>query len=101
MLYSYDFIFISYDFNYNGGMKKEVMCITATEFKNNLGKYLELGEKQEILIMKNGRVRTRLVPATIDVEKTLDELQGILKGADFDLDDAKTEYFNKKYGYNF
>ncbi len=77
------------------------MCITATEFKKNLGKYLELGEHQEILIMKNGRVRTRLVPASIDVDKILDELQGCCEGADFSLDNAKTEYFNKKYGYHF
>ena len=81
-------------------MKNTVMCITATEFKKNLGKYLELGETQEILIMKNGRVRTRLVPVSIDVKEALDSLCGILP-ADADLDKAKLEYFEKKYGYRF
>ena len=32
------------------------MTITATEFKKNLGKYLELVSKEEICITKNGNV---------------------------------------------
>lgn len=82
-------------------MKKKVMCITATEFKSNLGKYLELGETTEILIMKNGRVRTRLVPAKIDVDKILDELSGCCKESNGTLEDAKDEYFKNKYGCTF
>ena len=30
------------------------MIITATELKNNLGKYLEMAESQDIFITKNG-----------------------------------------------
>ena len=80
-------------------MKNKIMCITVTEFKSNLGKYLELGETTEILIMKNGRVKTRLVPASIDVDRVLDEIAGCVKGDGSSLEDAKADYFNKKYGY--
>ena len=31
------------------------MTITATEFKNNLGKYLDLASTEEIFISKNGK----------------------------------------------
>ena len=35
--------------------KDKPMTITATEFKKNLGKYLELASKEDILITKNGK----------------------------------------------
>ena len=31
------------------------MIVTATEFKQNLGKYLEMAMKQDIFITKNGK----------------------------------------------
>lgn len=36
------------------------MAITATELKGNLGKYLELAEKEDIFITKNGKVIAKL-----------------------------------------
>ena len=36
------------------------MSITATEFKENLGKYLEMATKEDIYISKNGKVIARL-----------------------------------------
>ncbi len=36
------------------------MSITATELKNNLGKYLLLSAKEDIYITKNGRVVAKL-----------------------------------------
>lgn len=39
------------------------MCtITSTEFKNNFGKYVELGQKEEISVIKRGQVIFRIVP---------------------------------------
>lgn len=37
-----------------------IMIVTATEFKTNLGKYLEMAMKQDIFITKNGRNIARL-----------------------------------------
>lgn len=36
------------------------MSITATELKNNLGKYLLLSAKEDVFITKNGKVVAKL-----------------------------------------
>ena len=36
--------------------------ITTTEFKNNFGKYIELGQKEEIKVVKRGQVIFTIVP---------------------------------------
>ena len=36
------------------------MLITATELKNNLGKYLLLAETEDIFITRNGKVVAKL-----------------------------------------
>lgn len=36
------------------------MSVTATELKNNLGKYLILSATEDVLITKNGRVVAKL-----------------------------------------
>lgn len=39
------------------------MCtITTTEFKNNFGKYIELGQREEIKVVKRGQVIFTIVP---------------------------------------
>lgn len=39
------------------------MCtISSTEFKNNFGKYIELSEREEIIITKRGRIICRMIP---------------------------------------
>lgn len=42
------------------------MIVTATEFKTNLGKYLEMAMSQDILITKNGKNIARLTNPTVD-----------------------------------
>lgn len=45
-------------------MKEVVrMRVSATEFKTRVGKYLELVDKEEIIITKNGREVAKLIPA--------------------------------------
>ncbi len=39
------------------------MRVSATEFKTRVGKYLELVDKEEIIITKNGREVAKLIPA--------------------------------------
>lgn len=53
------------------------MRITATEFKKNLGKYLELVSNEDILITKNGKIVAKLINANIS---PVDEITGILAG---------------------
>ena len=49
---------------------KEGTVITATEFKQNLGKYLDLVEEQnDVVITKNGIKIARLTPYVTDIEQ--------------------------------
>lgn len=54
------------------------MTITATEFKNNLGKYLTLSKTQDIYITRNGKVIAKLSNPYEDRLKIADSLIGIL-----------------------
>lgn len=54
------------------------MIVTATEFKSNLGKYLELAARQDIFITKNGKNIARLTSPIIDKLSILDNLVGII-----------------------
>ena len=54
------------------------MIVTATEFKTNLGKYLEMATSQDIFITKNGKSIARLTSPTVDKLALLDDLVGII-----------------------
>lgn len=54
------------------------MIVTATEFKTNLGKYLELAVAQDIFITKNGKNIARLTNPSINKLTVLDNLVGIV-----------------------
>lgn len=54
------------------------MIVTATEFKSNLGKYLELAARQDIFITRNGKNIARLTSPTINKLSILDNLVGII-----------------------
>lgn len=70
------------------------MCrITATELKENLGKYLALSLTEEVLITKNGKPYTRLCGFG---PSTWDELTGIIDENDIDLSDPKMAGILKK-----
>ena len=51
--------------------------ITATEFKNNLGKYLGLVSSEDIWVTKNGKYIVRLVNPNVS---SVDSISGLLKG---------------------
>lgn len=38
--------------------------ISSTEFKNNVGKFLKLSEKEDILILRNGRAVAKITAAS-------------------------------------
>lgn len=54
------------------------MLITATEFKTNIGKYLMLAAKEDIIITKNGKRIAKLSDAAEDKTDIVKSLIGIL-----------------------
>ena len=71
---------------------------TATEMKNNFGRYLNLViSGQEVVVTKNGKEIGRFIPRDAAVSYLTDSLTGILKD-DVDLETAKEERLRKKYG---
>ena len=77
---------------YNNSTKRGSgnMSITATELKNNLGKYLLLSETQDVFITKNGKIVAKLTNPYQDRVEIAKSLFGILpENADVEI--AKEE----------
>lgn len=71
-----------------------VMQITATEFKNNIGKYLALASKEDIYITKNGKRIAKLTNTKQDKIEMVKSLFGILP-ADASLEQAREERLSR------
>lgn len=82
---------------YNNSTEKgsDSMSITATELKNNLGKYLLLAATEDIFITKNGKIIAKLTNPYQDRVETAKSLFGILP-KDADLAGAKAERLGTK-----
>ena len=80
-------------------MKEDfVMVVTATEFKANFGKYLELIAKEDIFITRNGKTVAKVVNPQVSA---VDSLRGMLSGAASDIDtDSLREERLLKYENN-
>ena len=76
------------------------MVITATEFKNNMGKYLALVQKEDITITKNGKKVGVLVNPGV---RTVENLTGIIdipeKMKNMDYKEMKEMRLREKYEY--
>lgn len=72
------------------------MEITATELKNNIGKYLALAATHDIYITKNGKSIAKLTSAAADKIALLDSLVGIIPDKGMTLDDIKRERLEKQ-----
>lgn len=72
--------------------------ITATEFKNNLGNYIDLSKTEDILITKNGKVVSMLTKPHNKLN-ILNELVGKLNSEESDVkyDQIKYDYLKEKY----
>ena len=70
------------------------MVVTATEFKTNFGKYLDLIAKEDIFIIRNGKTIAKVVNPNISA---VDSLRGMLKSvpSDIDLDSLREERLSK------
>lgn len=71
------------------------MSITATELKQNLGKYLLLSAKEDILITKNGKIVAKLTNPNQNKANVAKSLFGILP-EDASLENVKAERLNAK-----
>lgn len=54
------------------------MLITATELKENMGKYLALAESEEIIITKNGKPIAKLTGTNTNGSLLTDSLIGVI-----------------------
>lgn len=72
------------------------MSITATELKNNLGKYLRLSETEDIFITKNGKVIAKLTNPYQDRVEIAKSLFGILP-KEANLEEAREERLGKSH----
>ena len=59
------------------------MIVTATEFKINFGKYLDLVGKEDIFITRNGKTIAKVINPQFSA---VDSIRGILKEAPKDID---------------
>lgn len=75
--------------------------VTATEIKNNFGKYLqEAIDGNEIIIIKNGKEVARLISKDKTISYLSDSLLGILKN-DISEEDINEERILKHEGINW
>ena len=70
------------------------MVVTATEFKTNFGKYLELVAQEDVFITRNGKTIAKVINPQVSA---VDSLCGLLKNApsDLDLDSVREERLSK------
>ena len=71
------------------------IVVTATEFKTNFGKYLEILAREDIFITKNGKTVAKMINPNVNA---VDEISGILSGAlprDYDRKTLRAERLKK------
>ncbi len=70
------------------------MIVTATEFKTNFGKYLDLIVQEDIFITRNGKTIAKVVNPHVSA---VDSLRGMLKNvpSDIDSDSLREERLSK------
>ena len=66
------------------------MSITATELKQNLGRYLLIAATEDVFITKNGKVVAKLSNPNQDRVNMAESLFGVLP-QDITLEEAKNE----------
>lgn len=76
------------------------MIVNATDFKNKVGKYLELINKEEVIISRNGKQIAKLIPIDKASTPNVDGLLELLSKAnkndmEVDLDQLREERFKK------
>lgn len=70
------------------------MTVTATEFKKNIGKYLDMATREDVFITKNGKSVAKLTNPKQDRREVAQSLFGILP-ASTATDNAREERLNR------
>ncbi len=79
--------------------------VTATEFKQNLGKYLMLAKSEDIKITKNGKILVRLTSMSSRSEtahhktSSISDIFGALSESGISLKQARDERLSRKCGF--
>ncbi|ADL69871.1 prevent-host-death family protein [Thermoanaerobacterium thermosaccharolyticum DSM 571] len=76
------------------------MIVNATEFKTRAGKYLDIVEKEEIIITRNGKEVAKLVPIRKEGTPNADFLYGLLsnfENKDVTKEQIRDKRVNEKY----
>ena len=70
------------------------MIVTATEFKTNFGKYLDMVTKEDIFITRNGKTIAKVINPQVSA---VDSLRGMLKNvpSDIYMDSLREERLSK------
>ena len=70
------------------------MIVTATEFKTNFGKSLDMLTKEDIFITRNGKIIAKVINPQVSA---VDSLRGMLKNvpSDIDMDSLREERLSK------
>ena len=68
-----------------------MVVITATELKENIGRYLDTAADNEVYISKNGKLIAKLTSPKVDKQAILDSLVGITARNPVSLEEAKKE----------
>lgn len=76
------------------------MIVNATEFKTRAGKYLDIVDKEDIIITRNGKEVARLVPVKKQGTPNADFLYGLLadsENKDITVDQIRDKRIKEKY----
>lgn len=76
------------------------MIINATEFKNRVGKYLEIANKEDVIILKNGKQVAKLISVDRPLTPNVEGLLGLIRKSpnvnkDIDLEQIREERLRK------
>ena len=74
------------------------MMVTSTDFKLNLGRYLEMVNHEEIVITKNGKRIAKLVADEENLVDVAKSLFGLIPNINMSDDEIKAERMLERYG---
>ncbi len=72
-----------------------MLQVTATEFKKNLGKYLSMVNKEDIIITRNGIPVAQVTIPKDDKVGLVNKLIGIIPDDGYTMEDARRERLMK------
>ncbi len=77
-----------------------MLQISSTEFKRNLGKYLSIVGKDDIIITRNGIPVAQVSVPKDEKVSLVSQITGIIPNDGYTIEDAKRERFKKNEDNN-